>query len=151
MIKFGLSDCFDKLVPVKYSILRCQNFFSTIYSKYAVFFLFFPWHTKTHTWIRHTRTHAYMYSETRARKPWNIFVAFFFLFSLSQNYFPRSIIAAAHLITRMPWYCKPVKIYIYISLHLPLHITHDSRSGCCRSDIHTFVFAFIFFLFFFSC
>lgn len=119
-----------------------SNFFLIVYSKYAVFSFF----SMIHKCIPGYATLAYMYSKTRTHTVKHFCRLFFsslFLKTISPVHYCRY-----SSITRMPWYCKFVKyIYIYI-VTLPLHITHDSRSGCCRSDIYTFVFALIFFFFF---
>lgn len=52
-----------------------------------------------------------------------------------------SIIAAVHWQRACLWYCEYVK---KISSHLPLHTIHNSRSGCCRSDIYSFFLLFFF-------
>lgn len=126
------------------------KFFFRPYILNTLSFLFFPWYTNTYLDTPHTRTHAIHVLENTHAYRENIFVVFFFSSLFLKTTSPVHYCRCS-LITRMPWYCKPVKISIYIHTvtHPPLHTTHDSRSGCCRSDIYTFVFAFIFFFHFF--
>lgn len=126
-------------------------FFSTIYSKYAVFSFF----SMIHEYIPGYATHAlipYMYENTHAYRE-NIFVVFFFSSLFLKTTSPVHYCRCS-LITRMPWYCKPVKISIYI--YIPLHTFRSIQLTTLVPDVavpiftHSFSLSF-FFSFFFSC
>lgn len=134
---------------MRYSILW-QNFFSTIYSKYAVFSFFSMIHEHIPGYATHTHSCIHVLENTHAYRE-NIFVVFFFSSLFLKTTSPVHYCRCS-LITRMPWYCKPVKISIYI--YIPLHTLRSIQLTTLVPDVavpiftHSFSLSFFFSFFF---